>query len=322
MYSTSRCVAFCGGALAVRPRLTRPRPAPTGRRPQGPAQFPRRCRPLVCRPGELRASAGSSGPSSDSASVDTDPQGSQPAAAAPAWRATATGLLYVAFVVHNFGFGPGSLADPGTIGLILQGATDEVNDLVIAMFYALGGIAAVYAGLLMPAAGRQTRLNTLAFSIAGCLLGFFGVGPYLAARDYAPAVSAEEVREQGAASQFFEGKVFAVSALLFSLYVYTKGLGLLAPAEMRDVIFYSSWQDTAHLFATDRGVHVTVLDEAVLCTLMWGPLTEDMRRRGWVFDGKNASSYVNALCILAAPCLGPALYLVLRPSLPPSRVDA
>jgi hypothetical protein len=232
------------------------------------------------------------------------------------WRLAAIGVLYAAFTVHNIRFGPGSLTDSGALGQILSGKTDEVNDLLIAVFYGLGVIGGVYGGLLAPGAGKQDRLSTALFSTAGCVLGFFAVGPYLAARVYAPSVSSEELGAQGWVNKLFESKLFAWSTLGMAMYVYVTGLGLLAPAEMRDIIFYSCWQDTARLFASDRGVHATVLDGAVLSMLMWGPLTEDMRRRGWVFDKNNISSFVNAILILAAPCLGPALYLVLRPSLP------
>lgn len=252
--------------------------------------------------------------SATEAKNDTPPGDPEPST--PSLRTAAIGALYVLFVVHNIGFGPGSLLDPGTIGQILSGKTQEVNDLVIAVFYGLGVIGNVYGGLLAAGAGKQKRLNSALFSIAGCILGFFGVGPYLAGREYAPVVSREELSRQGPVVKVFESKVFALGTLGLALYVYVTGLGLLAPSEMRDVIFYSCWQDTARLFASDRGIHATLLDGALLSVLMWGPLTEDMRRRGWVFDNENKSSFVNALSILAAPCLGPALYLLLRPQLP------
>lgn len=230
-------------------------------------------------------------------------------------RLAAIGGLYALFVLHNLAFGPGSLLDSGTIGQILAGATDEVNDLVIAIFYGLGVIGLIYGGLLAPGAAKQSRLSPTLFSVAGMFLGFFGLGPYLAARDYAPTVSKEELREAGPLVKLFESKFFALPTLGMALYVYAMGLGLFAPAEMRDVIFYACWQDTARLFASDRGIHATLLDGTVLSVLMWGPLTEDMRRRGWTFKSKDTASFVNAISILAAPVLGPALYLLLRPEL-------
>lgn len=247
---------------------------------------------------------------------DATPSG-DPSPATLKARLAVIGGIYALFTVHNLAFGPGPLLDAGTIGQIVSGATDEVNDLVIAIFYGLGVVGLVYGGLLAPGAGKQTRLSTPLFSFAGIFAGFFGLGPYLAARDYAPAVSKEEFSESGPLVKLFESKFFALPTLGMALYVYALGLGLFAPSEMRDVIFYACWQDTARLFASDRGIHATLIDGSILSLFMWGPLTEDMRRRGWRFDSENKlSSFANAVSILAAPVLGPALYLVLRPALP------
>lgn len=155
------------------------------------------------------------------------------------------------------------------------------------------------------------------------LLGFFGVGPYLAARVYAPSVTAEDFAAENGFSRFLGGRVFGVSLLASALYVYALGLGLFAPAEIRDVIFYACWEDTGKLFMTDRGIHATLIDGTLLCSvMMWGPLTEDMRRRGWDFTGNDKiSSYLNALTIMLAPVLGPSLYLALRPALPSAQTE-
>jgi hypothetical protein len=213
-------------------------------------------------------------------------------------------------------FGPGELFDLGTIGQILQGHSDDVNNLFLAVFYGLAQMGIVYAGLLMPAAGKQTRLNTLLFSVAGIALGFTGLAPYLALREYAPRVVAEDVDDAGLAARWFNSKACGVTAVAAAAYVYYLALALSASSESRDVIVYACWLDTARLFASDRGVNATLIDFSILSTAMWGPLTEDMRRRGWKFDKFNAASYINAACVLAAPCLGPAVYLVARPDLP------
>jgi hypothetical protein len=250
------------------------------------------------------------------------PRGSSPQApAAPKWRAPLILVVYAAFVSNLLLLGPGELGDLGAIGQILQGHSEEVNNLFLAIFFGLGQTGIVYAGLLMPAAGKQNGLlNTLFFSISGTVFGFGGIAPYLAFRQYAPRIVAEDVEEAGLAARWFNSRAFALTAVAGALYVYYLGLGFSAgfdaPSELRDVIFYACWQDTSRLFATDRGVNATLIDGVILSVGMWGPLTEDMRRRGWKFDKFNISSYVNAACILAAPCLGPAVYLLARPALP------
>lgn len=50
--------------------------------------------------------------------------------------------------------------------------------------------------------------------------------------------------------------------------------------------------------------------------LTWGPLTEDMRRRGWFTPGSEFESNITAASILSTPGFGAAVYLVLRPRLP------
>jgi hypothetical protein len=241
---------------------------------------------------------------------------SEPLFVAPVWRGPAIAALWVALLVYSLAFAPGDLTDAGTIGMILRGQFGDVNDLLLAVFNALGQIGAVYASLLLPASSRQKLWPTTPFAILGMLFGFVGLGPYLAVRTYAPDITADEVRGSSAIVRWFEGKANAVLLLAHALYIFSLAFGFFAPAEMRDVIFYACWQNTAQLFGTDRSVHVMLLDGAVLSTLVYGPLTEDMRRRGWKFDKDNISSYLNAFCVLAAPCIGPAVYLMLRPGLP------
>ncbi len=169
----------------------------------------------------------------------------------------------------------------------------------------------------MPAAGRQRNFPTLPFCCAGGLLGFFVLGPYLAAREYAPSVSSSEIESRGMFARFFESRAYGGILLAMAFAVYFKALEIGSPQEIRDVVFYACWLDTARIFAEDRWAHATIIDGTLLSTvMMWGPLCEDMRRRGWRFGAVNWDSYVYACFILVAPCLGPALYLLLRPRLP------
>lgn len=234
---------------------------------------------------------------------------------APAWRKPAVGAAWLGFATFLFFLGPGSM-DSETFRLIFQGRFEEVNNLFFAIFLAVGAMGFVYAGLLVPGASKQEKFDPLYFGIAGTVIGFVGLGPYLSLRNYAPYVTKGEFATKSGVHRYVGGRIFGVSVFIYALYTYYIGLALGSPFELLDVIFYSCWQDTGRLMATDRGVAGTVVDMILLSTCMWGPLTEDMRRRGWVFDSENAGSYVNALCILAAPLLGPSLYLAIRPDLP------
>lgn len=236
---------------------------------------------------------------------------------APFLRGPVILVLYVAFVLQGAVFGPGKLGDPGVLGLIFSGRLSEVNDLYLSVFNCLGVVAGVYAALLMPAESKQPKLNPLIFSIFGFAFGFGALGPYLALRKFVPRVSREDLSSSRIA-RFLESKFYAVSLLAYAIFTYVLGLGLAAPSATRDTVLFTCWLDTVHLFQTDRLVHASLLDAALLCILLWGPLCEDMRRRGWIFDRKHIDSYINAACVLAAPGLGPALYLVLRSPLPSS----
>lgn len=239
-------------------------------------------------------------------------------------RKLVIGTFYAGFVAYATLLAPGDFFDAGAIGQIVAGKWGEVNDLYVAIFNMLGVIALNYIGLLNPGAGQQKKLPTALFTSLGLFLGFFAVGPYIAGREYVPSVTAEEVKERGFLSRVCESKGFAAFCLLSSLAWYAFALGVFSPdsIELRNVIFYSLCQDLGRMFTSDRGVHISMLDISVLSVLSWGPLTEDMRRRGWCFSGKGLTeSAVTALSILAAPGLGVSLYLLLRPNLPESQKE-
>lgn len=63
------------------------------------------------------------------------------------------------------------------------------------------------------------------------------------------------------------------------------------------------------LFDTVSLVNVSACDLVVLSLMVYLPMREDMKRRGW--EDQTAA----AVAFCALPVLGPSLYLLLRPSL-------
>lgn len=115
-----------------------------------------------------------------------------------------------------------------------------------------------------------------------------------------------------------ENRWLSVGTLLFSLWCYGFSLGLFTPGgqQYRDVVFYASSVNLMHLISTDRFVSTTCADFVISSLIIWGPLTEDMSRRGWFVKGKELESALTALSFMLIPVLGPALYLVTRSPLP------
>lgn len=233
------------------------------------------------------------------------------------------GAVYGGFAVYVLFFAPGSWNDAGQLGLILSGKLGEANDVFFAIFNLLGAASVNFAALLNAGAPRQGKLSTNLFSLAGFFVGFWAFGPYLIGREYAPNVVEEEVRDCGVVSRLLESKILGIGAVLYSLWAYAFALGLFSPGtiEYHDVVLYASVVDLFRLLSYDRGACSTCLDCVILCTVIWGPLTEDMSRRGWFKKGKNLESVLTALSFMLVPVLGPAVYLVLRPPLPSRDIE-
>lgn len=229
----------------------------------------------------------------------------------------ALGVFYTGFIVYSFFLAPGSVTD-GQIINILSGKLDGVNDLFFAVFNLLGATGLNYVALLNAGASNQKRLPTELFSVSSFFFGFFAIGPYLVGRKYVPNATREDIHERGLLSRIFESRIFSVGTVIYALWAYAFAFGLFTPGTMEyhDVLLYSSWVNLTRLAAVDRGVCVSCLDFVTLSSLVWGPLTEDMTRRGWFRKGKEMESIISALSFMMVPALGPAVYLVLRSRLP------
>lgn len=229
------------------------------------------------------------------------------------------GVMYILFEVYGLFFSPSDINNSLVLKQIFSGQFQEINMIYAAIFTLLGAIGVNYAMLLNAGASRQRKfLPTSIFSLSSIFLGFFSVGPYLIFRQFAPNVTRNEVDERGSLAKLLESRWLGLFNLVICVGCYIYGFGLLLQGSetWHDMVFFSSFVNLLRLFSSDKFVNVSCVDFLALSLLSWGPLSEDMRRRGWFCAGKNVESTITALIILSTPALGPALYLTLRPSLP------
>lgn len=228
------------------------------------------------------------------------------------------GAAYVGCIVFTLFVAPGSWDDPGEIGKIISGQLGDTNDLFFAIFNLVGAASVNFAALLNAGAPRQKKLPTDWFSFAGLFVGFGALGPYLIGRDYAPKVSAEEVTDRGFISRVLESRLLSIGTVIYAMWAYVFALGFFTPGtiEFHDVVLYASGVDLFRLLSNDRWACFACLDLFAMCAATWGPLTEDMSRRGWFTEGRKLESVFTALSFMLVPVLGPAIYLASRPRLP------
>lgn len=112
-----------------------------------------------------------------------------------------------------------------------------------------------------------------------------------------------------------ESKLFAAGLVAAATWCYvTAFVPLGAPVEAWDLILYARAVDWGVLATADRLVAATTADLGFMSVAVWGPLTEDMRRRR--LYGGGWADVVFALSVVAVPVFGVALYALLRPPLP------
>jgi hypothetical protein len=212
------------------------------------------------------------------------------------------GFLWVALTTYAFGFSPGGSVEAAAADreLILKMITSPydgtVSPLFVALFNALGIIPAVYAALLLPASKGQfvsarpssqlspshssmprsplehskatvpaknpASLSFLALTsiAAAFFLGFFGIGPYLALRERRPYPMAKE----NIGPLVLENKLAAGGLLIFTLFL---GYYALTGTPLEENL-----TSFTRLFSSQRLVHVSSLDFAILSVALVDPL--------------------------------------------------
>ena len=172
--------------------------------------------------------------------------------------------------------------------------------LFTVLFNYMGIWPAAYAAVLLPGADAQKPAPAAPFVLGSIAFGMFALSPYLALRRYAPGPGI--ARGGGAVDKFLESRVVAGFLLGGALGLAAFG----ATANGGDV--GASLAEFKALFDSQLFVHVTTLDFCSLWLLFYGPLVEDMRRRG--MDTSAAPLFA------AVPIFGAATYLLVRDPLP------
>eukprot|EP00238_Polyblepharides_amylifera_P000245 CAMPEP_0196574070 /NCGR_PEP_ID=MMETSP1081-20130531/3855_1 /TAXON_ID=36882 /ORGANISM="Pyramimonas amylifera, Strain CCMP720" /LENGTH=291 /DNA_ID=CAMNT_0041891971 /DNA_START=148 /DNA_END=1023 /DNA_ORIENTATION=- len=184
----------------------------------------------------------------------------------------------------------------------------EVNPLFEAEWYSFGFVLVIYLSLLMPGAQDQKPLPTVPFVVASGALGWFVLAPYMTLR---------EIREEPITKSdvgfvtrnILENKIFAGINLASAWYVLTNVIGNSYSGMFGE---YSS------LVSTQALATISTFDISIMSLMMYFPMVEDMKRRGWedktvmVGMSKNVSI---AVAFTAIPIFGPLLYLFVRPQL-------
>ena len=225
---------------------------------------------------------------------------------------SAMALAWLGFSAYVALFSPGSFdtANPDSFDnrLIADAIADpaSLNGIFFFIFNALGVIPAINLAVLLPGSKDQRPLPALPFLTAAFALGYGAAGPYLALRE--PRGGATASSEVGFFTRYVtESRLYGGGLVAAALALY---YGLLT---MPDTT--AATAGFAELFATSKLVHVSTIDFFILSTFSFEPIREDMSRRGWWVDGAEDNNVARLLAFSAIPLIGPAAYLLLRPSL-------
>lgn len=201
-------------------------------------------------------------------------------------------ILWIGTIAYAFLLAPPD--QPDTFDLIKDlstGNIEGINPLIVALFNILGIWPGLYAALLF-ADGRMQKIKAWPFVLGSLMVGAFSLLPYLGLRKPNPSFTGDK----NFVLRVFDSRWYGLGLCLGTIALLVYGL--------RE----GNWADFAQQWQTSRFIHVMSLDFCLLCLLFPTLLGDDMARRGL-----KAPGVFWAVALL--PLLGPALYVVLRPSL-------
>ncbi|KAJ7964676.1 Cardiolipin synthase N-terminal [Quillaja saponaria] len=175
----------------------------------------------------------------------------------------------------------------------------RMNEVLVSLWYMMGLWPLVYGMLLLPA-GRSSKSNipVWPFVVLSCFGGVYALLPYFVLWK-PPAPPVDETQLRTWPLNFLESKVTAGVSLAAGLAIF-----IYAGLANGDV-----WKEFFQYFRESKFIHVTCLDFTLLSAFAPFWVYNDMTVRKWFEKG----SWL--LPISVVPFLGPALYLLLRPSL-------
>ncbi|CAK9167192.1 unnamed protein product [Ilex paraguariensis] len=175
----------------------------------------------------------------------------------------------------------------------------QMNEVLVALWYIMGLWPLIYSMLLLPTArSSKSKIPVWPFLILSCFGGAYALLPYFVLwRPPPPPVEELELRRWPL--NILESKLTAVISI-------AAGLGLIIYAGLADG---DVWEEFYQLFRESKFIHLTCIDFTLLSAFAPFWVYNDMTARKWYDKG----SWL--LPISLFPFLGPALYLLLRPSL-------
>eukprot|EP01038_Epipyxis_sp_PR26KG_P011862 gene11862-15872_t len=219
-------------------------------------------------------------------------------------------LVFYAFLIAPGGSPESQAKDTELIfKCIAPNAFDgTTNPFFLFVFNELGVLPLIYASILLPG-GKNQKFPALPFVISSFALGFFGVGPYIGARNIQTEVN-DSNKGRGTSVFEFKGTTLLISAFAsYIAYQAANAIGLSGG----DVS--NAWNGFVELFSQQRLVHISTIDLTILSLVMWEPLREDMSRR---YIGEDVTN--KAILFSLIPIFGPILYLLTRPKLPSTAI--
>lgn len=207
------------------------------------------------------------------------------------WQSFALWALWLGFVTYAVMLSPSSTPDTfDTIWQLSTGQWAELNPVIVVLFNLMGLWPMVYASLALPD-GREQRFPAWPFVVGSFGLGAFALMPYLALRK--PTKDIPNHSNDTIATHRLVGAGVTITTLALLVYGLSRGS------------WYENWQIFISEFSTSQFIHVMSLDFCMLTLLTPSLLWDDVARRhlapGWRL-------------VSLVPLLGPALYLLLRPT--------
>ncbi|XVF31923.1 hypothetical protein REPUB_Repub17cG0037000 [Reevesia pubescens] len=175
----------------------------------------------------------------------------------------------------------------------------RMNEVLVSLWYIMGLWPLVYSMLLLPT-GRSSKnsIPTWPFLVFSCFGGAYALLPYFVLWS-PPPPPVEETELKKWPLNFLESKLTAGISL-------AAGVGLIIYAGLANA---DVWGEFYQYFRESKFIHITSLDFTLLSAFAPFWVYNDMTARKWHDKG------FWLLPLSLVPLLGPALYLVLRPSL-------
>jgi hypothetical protein len=204
-------------------------------------------------------------------------------------RKIAFGALWLGFVTYAFVLTPPT--QPGTFELIKNlciGQWQDINPLVVALFYLMGIWPIIYSALVF-IDGREQKISAWPFAIASFAVGIFALLPYLALRE----PNKQFVGKKNVFLKLLDSRVLGIILTIATVILVTYGLR------------GGDWGNFVQQWQTSRFIHVMSIDFCLLCLLFPALLRDDMARRSW----QNPQFF---WLIALLPLFGPLVYLCTR----------